>query len=157
MIEKIQEIIDKYEVLENEAVFVGIDPDSKKSGVAIWRKSDKFYALKNLTFFELFDYLQEKKISIRLIVIEAGWLNKSTWHGAHGKCAAISAKIGKNVGSNHEAGRKIEEMCKYLKIYYELDRPQSGKLTALQFKKLTGIQERTNQETRDAFMLVFGR
>lgn len=141
---------------DNVAFYVGIDPDSKKSGVAALA-FDKHYSLHNFTFFELFDYLKDKKSSIRLVVIEAGWLNKSVWHGAHGKGAAISARIGKNVGANHEAARKIEEMCEYLKLHYELVKPHSGKLTAGQFKKVTGIQERTNQEQRDAFMLVFGR
>lgn len=144
-------------ISDSKAFLVGIDPDSKKSGVAIWRQHDRRYALNNLAFFELFDYLKEKKQSIRLVVIEAGWLNKSTWHGAHGKGAAISARIGKNVGANHEAARKIVELCEYIKIHYELVRPHSGKLSASQFAKVTGIQDRTNQETRDAFMLVFGR
>ena len=141
----------------DQAILVGIDPDSDKSGVALYRKSDKSYKLNNLSFFELFDYLKEHKHIIRFVVIEAGWLNKSTWHGAGQKAASISARIGKNVGSNHEVAKKIEEMCIYLKLYYELVRPCRSKLSAEEFGKITGIKERTNQEERDAFMLVFGR
>ena len=141
----------------DQAILVGIDPDSDKSGVALYRKSDKSYKLNNLSFFELFDYLKEHKHLIRLVVIEAGWKNKPVWHGAGQKAASIAARIGKNVGSNHEVARKIEEMCIYLQLYYELVRPCRSKLSAEEFEKITGIKDRTNQEERDAFMLVFGR
>lgn len=144
-------------VPDNEAFLVGIDPDSKKSGVAVCRQHDKYYSLHNFEFFELFEFLQKHKTEIRLVVIEAGWLNKSVWHGAGGKKSSVAAKIGNSVGRNHETARKTEEMCKYLKIHYELVRPVASKLSADAFAKFTGIQERTNQEQRDAFMLVFGR
>lgn len=111
----------------------------------------------NFEFFELFEFLQKHKTEIRLVVIEAGWLNKSVWHGAGGKKASVAARIGNSVGCNHETARKTEEMCKHLKIHYELVRPTLSKLSGEEFKKLTGIQERTNQEQRDALMLVFGR
>ena len=141
----------------SQAVLIGIDPDSNKSGVALYRKSDKSYKLSNLTFFELFDYLEERKHLIHLVVIEAGWLNKGTWHGVGRKGAYVAARIGKNVGTNHETAKKIEEMCIYLDLPYELVRPRMGKLKAKEFERVTGIKERTNPEKRDAFMLVFGR
>lgn len=139
------------------AIVVGIDPDTDKSGVAAWRSYDKSYALHNLKFFELFEYLQNNKAIIRLVVVEAGWLNDSVWHGAGNKRSCVAARIGKNVGCNHETGRKIVEMCEYLKLHYEVVRPRNSKISHKEFGALTGIQERTNQEQRDAFMLVFGR
>lgn len=149
-----------------DSLYVGIDPDCKKSGVAIWRPSDESYALNTLPFFELFVKLGSLKPSIRLVVIEAGWLNKHTGHGAYSKGVAVSARIGKNVGANHQVGKLIEEMCQHLKIPYELVRPcrgkgkyggKNGKILGEEFKKITGIKGQTNQEERDAFMLVFRR
>ncbi len=141
----------------NRAIFVGIDPDCDKSGVAIWRPHDKFYRLATHKFFEIYSILEAMRYDIRLVVIEAGWLNKSVWHGASGKGASVAARIGRNVGGNHEAGRKIAEMCEHLKLYYELVRPTRTKLNKDEFRRVTGIKERTNQETRDAMMLIFGR
>ena len=143
----------------NQAILIGIDPDCDKSGVAIWRPSDKCYKLFNFIFFELLDFLSVRKHNIRLVVIEAGWLNKSTWHGASGKGCSVSARIGKNVGSNHEAGRKIVEMCEYLRLSYELVKPtaKSSKLGREEFARITGIKGITNADKRDAMMLVFGR
>jgi len=141
----------------DKAILVGIDPDVDKSGVAVWRPHDKCYALKTLKFFALFEYLVKQKQNIRLVVIEAGWQNKSVWHGASGKGASVAARIGKSVGCNHETGRKIVEMCEYLKLHYDLVRPIKQKYAKKEFVKITGIEERTNQEQRDAMMLVFGR
>jgi len=47
-------------------------------------------------------------------------------------------------------------MCVYLGIDYKLVKPTKTKTTQDVFKKLTNIVGRTNQEQRDAAMLVFG-
>jgi len=97
-----------------------------------------------------------RRSDIRLVVIEAGWLNKSNWHIAKLNKFAAS-KSGKDIGANHEVGRKIVEMCEYLKLPFELVRPTQTKVTKEYFGKITGIKDRTNQDQRDAMMLVFGR
>jgi len=167
-------------------ILIGIDPDVDKAGVA-YIGTNKEMQLNNMTFFELFDYLAYgKKVSERNIItasihikvyIEAGWLNKTNWHvsklvkdeiknifsskgfnlQALHKLIAIVAQIGARTGANHETGRKIAEMCEYLKIDYELVRPTQSKVDAVYFKQLTKYQGRTNQEQRDAAMLIWGR
>lgn len=138
----------------NHIYCIGIDPDTNKSGVGCWSRIGK-PILTTMGFFELFDFLKENKDCIHCVIIEAGWLNKSTWHGI-GKGSFVVAKIGKNVGANHETGKKIIELCKYLNIRYTLSRPAKTKLNAKKFKSITGITETTNPEKRDAFMLAFG-
>lgn len=138
-------------------MIIGIDPDIKKSGVAV--VANENIDLHNLTFFELFDFLKSNEI--KLVVIEAGWLNKkSNWHKGYynkGKLITntnnINENISKKTGANHETGRKIVEMCVYLGIDYQLIKPTSKKVNTLFFEKLTGIK-RSNQETRDAAMLI---
>lgn len=139
-------------------IWVGIDSDIDKNGVALWK--DGVLALYNLKFFELFDKLSEwslqaavdgKLIKVR---IEAGWLNKKiNWHNET-KGTRVASKIGSYVGANHEAGKKIVEMCEHLGIEYELCIPKSSKVDAEMFKKITKYKGRTNQEQRDAAMLV---
>jgi len=146
-----------------EKILIGIDPDVEKSGFCWYLNKEKF-VLRNLTFFELFEQLKEckyydtevKEWTLK-VYIEAGWLNKSNWHKVNNGSAAINSNIGLRTGANHEVGRKIVEMCEYLEIEYELIRPKKSKVNAETFKALTKHQGRTNQEQRDAAMLVFGR
>jgi len=146
-------------------ILIGIDPDVDKSGVA-YIGIDCVLILDNLTFFKLYDLLSYVKnlsekgkiIATPLkVYIEAGWLNKSNWHTSDSKSRHVNTRIGNNTGSNHEVGRKIAEMCEYLKIDYELVRPTQSKVDAVYFKRLTKYQKRTNQEQRDAAMLIWGR
>lgn len=134
--------------------FIGIDPDVTKSGVAY--KNGKDVILKNLSFFNLFDYLKESILSNENleVYIECGFLNKSNWHTTNGS-SAINANIGQRTGANHETAKKIIEMCEYLKIKHFKIKPTRSKVNAEFFKKITKLDLRTNQETRDAYMLIF--
>jgi len=138
-------------------ILIGIDPDTEKSGVA-FLQGDQL-KLQNLTFFELFDMLKfykEKEVK-PTVYVECGFLNKSNWHKKNAYSAAMNSKIGERTGANFETAKKIVEMCIYLKLPYEQVRPSKSKTSNEYFKSITGIQTRTNQETRDAFMLIWGR
>lgn len=142
---------------------IGIDPDTKKSGVAFLNRRFKNLSIVSLAFFELYDYFLDCKKNYRdefIVLIEGGWLvEKSNFHGQQGSRAQ---KIAKNVGSNHEVGRKIVEMCEYLEIPYKVVRPLT-KIWAGEFRKITheelayftGIKQRTNQEERDAALICW--
>lgn len=136
--------------------YMGIDPDSNKSGVVVWERPEKKFTYMGLLgFFELYDYLMMFSDDLH-IRIEAGWLiPKINWHKP-GSNQFISAKIGSFVGANHETGKKIAEMCDYLDIPYTLVKPSNKKLSAKEFNKMVGQSLRTNQEVRDAAMLVYG-
>ena len=134
---------------------IGIDPDVEKNGVAIKNGDD--ISLLNLTFFELFEKLKGLENKNVKIYIECGYLNKSNWHKVGKGSAALNAKIGNSTGRNHEVARKIVEMCEYLNLDYKEVKPTSRKVDAKLFKTLTGISYRTNQEQRDACMLILGK
>lgn len=142
-----------------QKLFIGIDNDVEKSGVCLYYSKNNFELL-NLKFFELFDKLNFLKDCENLeieVIIEAGWLNKSNWHKVVNGSSAINANIGLRTGANHEVGRKIVEMCEYLNLKYSLVKPTKSKVDAKAFEKITKYQGRTNQEQRDACMLVFAR
>lgn len=144
-------------IINHNPDFIGIDPDVKKSGVAYYFKTTKQLELSCLTFFELFEYLQLCKTNNPdvKVYIEASWLIKTDWN--RGGKNSTSTLINKSIGANHETGRKIVEMCEYLEISYVLVRPTTKKLTHEKFVQFTGIIGKTNQEMRDAAMLVYGR
>lgn len=137
---------------------IGIDPDCKKSGVAIRKPSEKQITVELMTFFKLFDFLDmwagSTDCADVMVYIEAGWLNaKSNFHGSFGQTKSVGERIAKNVGANHETGRKIVEMCDYLGLKYTLVKPQSAKMKPDIFEKITGIKT-LNQEKIDAAVLI---
>lgn len=136
-------------------MIVGIDPDLEKSGVAVLH-DNKQLEMTCLNFVDTLAFIEMNKPIIKCVYLEAGWLNKkSSWHDA--KSISVSARIGKNVGENHATGKLLDECIKSKGVKVVLVRPVNTKLNAEQFEKITKIKYRTNQEQRDAAMLVFGR
>lgn len=134
--------------------YIGIDPDTEKSGFAIWCPKDKTLELHTKSFAEIVIELELWLVPIE-VVIEAGWLNqKSSWHKS--KNMATASKIGKNVGANHQVGKCIAELCIAKSISHRLVKPTAQKKNHYTFCKITGYKGRTNQEKRDAGILVFG-
>lgn len=134
---------------------IGLDPDIDKSGVAVWDTQKKcFVSIEVMEFFDLLEMLSKAENSG--VHLEAAWLHaKSNWHAS--KDIYIASRIAKNVGANHQIGKLIETYCIRNKIPHQLHKPESKKLDAETFKKLTGWKGYTNSEKRDAAMLVFGR
>lgn len=140
-------------MIQRTNIYIGIDPDIDKSGIAVWNKADRSLKLFTLSFFDVLFLLDTHQPHCS-IIIEAGWLNKlSTWHAAQGRA---SERIAKNVGENHAIGKLLKQYCSRNRYRYELKQPKRSKVNAEQFAKMTGITERTNQEKRDAAMLVYG-
>lgn len=145
---------------------IGIDPDKVKSGVAWLKPSTRQLELSNLSFPLLLEYLQfakkkgEELNESLVVVVEAGWMNaKSCFHAAQGKQAE---KIAKDVGANHETGRKIIEMCEHYGINVVAKAPllkcwkgKDKKITNEELASFTGIMGRTNQDARDAALLAW--
>ena len=141
-------------------VFIGIDADTHKSGVAV--KCGKIFNLYNLTFFELFEKLNGISINSKEsgipteVHVECGFLNGGNRHKVFGGSHALNSKIGERIGANHETAKKICEMCDYLGLEYKQIRPTKSKTNSDFFKQITGYDKRTNQEQRDALMLIWG-
>lgn len=153
---------------------IGIDPDVDKSGCACLDVANRTIETATLAFPQLLDYLQfakriaEASGNAYVVVIEAGWLNKSNWHILPRDTKAAAAAKGNAAGRNHEVGRKIAEMCQRWQIPYELVKPlplhagganlwqgKDGKITQEELAAFTGVTGRTNQEGRDAALLAW--
>lgn len=146
---------------------IAIDPDKDKSGVALLKTDTRRLTLLCKTFPMLIDFLKflsdvaKRNNETLIVVVEAGWMNKkSNYHDAQGHRAE---KIAKDVGANHETGRKIIEMCEHYGIqvvaYPPLIKCWKGrdrKITHEELVAITHIEEkRTNQEERDAALLAW--
>lgn len=138
-------------------IYIGIDPDLIKNGVATWHSDTKNLELELKTFYDLMQFLHAMPLTGLgfEVIIEAGWLNKpSNFRKTQNK--SIGERIAKNVGENHAVGKLIEQACLELGITYKLVRPTKSKVNKTFFFKLTGIKT-SNQELIDAGMLVYGK
>ncbi|WP_416631971.1 hypothetical protein [Acinetobacter baumannii] len=136
-------------------IIIGIDPDLEKSGVAVLK--DGLLRLDNMRFYDLTQYFEVNKDQIKKVVIEAGWLNKkSNLHGRIGQSKRAGERIAKNVGENHATGKLLVEMAESLGLTVVLVKPTKSKKNSEEFNRITGWQGRTNQEQRDAGMLIWG-
>ena len=84
------------------------------------------------------------------------FLNGGNRHKVFGGSLALNSKIGERIGANHEVAKKICEMCEHLGIKFTQVRPTKAKTNSDYFKKITGYAKRTNQEQRDACLLIWG-
>ena len=138
-------------------IHIGIDPDTDKSGVAIWNSETKtFDNITTMPFWELIEVLETWTIPI-MLHIEAGWnINKSNWHISKNQTKQTGENIAKKVGRNHQVGLLLEQYCIKNNIQYRLVNPM-GKINAKVFKDITKRvwDKDTNQEMRDAAMLVY--
>lgn len=145
---------------------MAIDPDTEKSGVAMLDLKRSEVEAGAMPFPELLDMLRDVSqwTSPCKVVIEGGWLvSKSNYHYARGRGGE---RIAKNVGANHETGRKIVEMLAYWGIEHEVIHPlkkcwkgRDGKITLAELNSLLrgmGIKEmgRCNQDVRDAVLIA---
>ena len=145
--------------------YVGVDPDTEKSGVAVWDKYEQqFIFILSIDFWTLIEFLKSgylPKIGQMEswsqtnfhVTIDAGWLIKKTnFHQKQGP--RIREKMSMAIGRNHQVGINLMEYCMRYGLNYTLHEP-SGKIPAPTFKKITNWQNQTNQDSRDAAMLVF--
>ena len=145
---------------------VAVDPDIRKSGVTMLDVQTKSIELYAMPFPELIDFIYSlsDKESV-IIAVEAGWLNqKSNFHGYYGN---RGERIAKDVGANHETGKKIVEMCEHKEYSVSLVKPlgkrwsgSGGKIThdelksVLNQRKIVLNRKRTNQDERDSILIA---
>ena len=145
-------------------VIIAIDPDTIKSGVAVLVPSTRNIEIYSLTFPFLIDFLVgfSKKYNFvnYIVVSEAGWMHKkSDFRDIKGKAGN---RVAKNVGANHETGRKLVEMCIHygLKVLPHIPlkkcwKGKEGKITHEEIRQFIQVPNRTNQEERDAALLAW--
>jgi hypothetical protein len=148
---------------------LAIDPDCEKNGIAYLDLNTKRIQISCLSFPETIELIQQaNSIAIKnnrtfCVYVEAGWLNKSNFHLGSFDSRFKSAKIGNDVGRNHETGRKIIEMCKHHHINTEEIKPlrkiwsgPGGKITHGEIKQfIPDFPKSSNQEIRDAALLCW--
>jgi hypothetical protein len=144
-------------------VLIGIDPDTDKSGYALYYPGKKTIA--TLQCFDLIDMMETINLNTAVLDVkvhlEAGWLIGKGNFSDRNKYGSRGAneKIANRVGANNEIGRQLEKFCIRYNIPCMLKKPQGySSWSHAQFCKYTGWPSKilTNPEKRVAGMMVFG-
>lgn len=149
-------------------VVIGIDPDCEASGYAYLRVDTRSMVLDKLKFPELIEWIYQEHTRLIMqgmrlvVVVERGWFNLTNYHLKPGASPNMASRIGMSIGRNHETGRKILEMLKYYGVETDTIDPlrkcwkgKDGKITAEEFKMITGVTGRHNQDERDAGLIAW--
>lgn len=151
-------------------IYIGIDPDSIKSGVAcIERAMPEKCEVWALDFADVLEKLNDiKRDADRqgksvVVVVEAGWLNDSNWHLMPRDNKWQAAAKGKALGRCEQTGRLLLEMTERIGLNCVARKPlrkcwkgKDRKITHDEIQTFTHIErKRTNQEERDALLLAW--
>ena len=146
-------------------IYIGIDPDTDRSGVAIF--SNNIMQCAALAFADMVGLLlqmhkeAEQQVDELIVVVEAGWLNKSNWHITFRDNAWLAAAKGIAVGRNQQVGKCLVELLRAENIQVVEQKPlrkvwRKGKISHAELAKLVKLnQKRTNQEMRDAALFAY--
>lgn len=144
---------------------IAIDPDCKKSGVAILTIPTKEIQIDPKPFPTLVEFLRviPSLYPNALVIVEAGWMNKTHFHLKSGDNKRQAGAKGNSVGRNHETGRKIIEMAHHYNVEVIEAKPlkkswhgSDGKISHDEIAYfIQGFPSRSNQETRDAAVIAW--
>lgn len=99
------------------------------------------------------DWANQNQVEVCVFIEDA---RKRKWYGGNEKL--VKARL-QGVGSVKRDCAIWQEFCEYHDVAYQLIAPKNNrtKLSAEEFKMITGWQHRTSEHARDAVMLVWGR
>nr|WP_067285759.1 hypothetical protein [Marinobacterium profundum] len=149
--------------MKNTPRVIGIDPDLDKSGVGITENA-RLVDLKSLPFFDLIEFIQAEHAAGSAFVLENVEINKPIFVKAVAGGSPESKrrqreKIAQNVGQVKAIARLLHHYMIRIGATCTLVKPMTGtakvvKKDAVMFKRITGWQGRSNEDTRDAAMLA---
>lgn len=137
-------------------IIIGIDPDSKRDGVAILYTPNKKVEVYETTFGHTVGLLQKMFIGCLsakktlMIYIEGGWLNKGNYHLHPKSSLQKAAAIGVDQGRNHQRGLDIVDFCDYNQIPYTVIKPLPK--TSGRFHLWNGPDGKITQKEIESFM-----
>ena len=135
---------------------VGIDPDSKAHGVAIWRDG-MLSELQMLTTIQVYHYLKLSRANDLLVSIE-NVLKQNFVYTRNAKASkAAHAKVALSVGRCQQAQQELMNWLDHLGVKYVLHPPQAANWAKNRayFAKVTGWTKQSNEDTRSAAYFGF--
>lgn len=140
------------------SIVIGIDPDSKKHGVAIYKDGVLHDLLMN-DLMSLMDTLSTNQKAIDFdssIVVHMEnvcGVSNSGFHHKRTDSVAVRSKKSENVGQCKQAQIEVERLCEYLSIKvvkHKISKQWKNQDGKKVFERLTGWTGRSNEDSRSA-------
>lgn len=133
-------------------IVVGLDPDSKEHGVAVF-ENGQLTELHNLDLPSLRRWIDETRIEHQMIFSIEDVQAQSFIYGRNvQQSKAAQSKVAIGVGRCQQAQIEVMRELDFSGIEYRLHKPMSGNWAEkkLLFERATGWKGRSNPETRSA-------
>lgn len=131
---------------------IGIDPDSKSHGVAIYMDG-KLKTLTNWTLPEIISFVNPEEVrGCCVISIEDTTAKKCVYRQHSINKARAQGEIGRRLGMCQQSQIELERVLEFMGIPVIRHKPQSGNWADKKnlFEKVTGWVKRSNKDTRSA-------
>lgn len=135
-------------------IVIGVDPDSKKHGVAIY-KDGKLVDLNEWGIVELIESARILRGDVLFSIEDVASQNFVYARNVNSK--AVQSNIAMKVGRCQQAQIEFQRMLDHLGFKYVLHKPQKGNWAKNKaaFEKATGWTKRSNEDTRSAAYFGF--
>lgn len=136
-------------------IIIGVDPDSKAHGVAIYIDQE-LTGLKSTQLMEAYEMLLDLILdygrSNILFSIENVCANNFVYARNASSNKNIMAKMGLSIGRCQQSQTELIRMLDFLEINYILHKPQKGNWAKNKktFEQVTGWSKQSNEDTRSA-------
>ena len=135
-------------------IVIGVDPDSKASGIALYKDGD-LLTLKSMPLIEIYNLFQAKKHDYKCVEIhiENVLANNRAFHKKGIKNKKASTSVNNGVGRCQQVQQEIERFAEYFEFKIVRHKISSAWKKTEQksiFEKATGWVGRSNEDTRSA-------
>ena len=144
-------------------IIIGIDPDSKKHGVAIYEYG-KLTHLFSASLLELFSFIEGEYVVSNYKKFEAhiedvNGISSNTFHVYKKDSLPVKLKKAEHVGKCKQAQLELERMLEYFEIkivHHKVSKQWKDSATGKEIlKRLTGWDKQSNEDTRSAAYFGF--
>lgn len=135
---------------------IGIDPDAKASGVAVYRNGN-LLDLRNCTTVELVKIIKHNPPGGILVSIEDVMANQFVYSRNQQASKSAQSKVAMHIGRCQQVQIEIMQWLDAMGVRYVLHKPQKGNWAKdkARFEKITGWKGRSNDDTRSAAYFGF--
>ena len=141
-------------------IIIGIDPDSKAHGVAVYIDS-KLITLQSKTLLEIYETLVTQYIpmeksgeyTIEVHIEDVCAVSNSCFHWKPRDSKYVKAKKSEHIGLCKQSQIELERLFEYFHmkiVKHKISKLWKSTASKAQFEKVTGWKGRSNEDTRSA-------
>ena len=137
-------------------IIIGCDPDSNKSGIAVYDNGDTISLLQSLRLTEIIGVIESLKgwnVPIELHIEDLNAIISNAFSIRSKDPLAVKLKKAGNVGQCKQVQIEIERIAEHFNIKivrHSVSKQWKDKYGKIEFERVTGWTGRSNEDTRSA-------